>query len=65
MSNIKVTYKDPTRLKPDQSHNINMHVAPRPAIERPEGLQDETDINTKPFDIKIGKIKPGQNITIA
>ena len=41
-----------------------MPIAPRPAIERPEGLQDETDINTKPFDVKIGKIKPGQRIAI-
>ncbi len=41
-----------------------MNIAPRPTIERPEGLQDETDINTKPIDVKIGKIKPGQTISV-
>lgn len=63
-SNIVVTYRNPVSGIA-QSRTISMQVAPRPAIDRPEGLQDETDINTKPFDVKIGKIKPGQSIAIS
>jgi hypothetical protein len=62
-TNITVNYRNPVSGAV-QSRTITMHVAPRPAIERPEGLQDETDINTKPFDVKIGKIKPAQTISI-
>lgn len=62
-SNVRVTYRNPVSGAVN-ARDISMHIAPRPAIERPEGLQDETDINTKPFDVKIGKIKPGQTISI-
>lgn len=40
-----------------------MHIASRPAIERPEGLLDEIDITTKPSQIKVGKTTPGHTLS--
>gem|GEM_PF-3555007 len=41
-----------------------MHVLPGVSIERPEGLLDEIDTTSKPSQIKIGKLKPGQILTV-
>lgn len=56
-SNVTVTYRNPVSGI-SQARTISMHVNPRPAIERPEGFQDEVDITTKPTQVKVGKIKP-------
>ncbi len=41
-----------------------MHVGPRPSIERPEGFNEGVDVTTKPSQVKIGKVKPGQTLSV-
>lgn len=62
-SNITVTYRNPVSGA-SQTRTISMHIGPRPSIERPEGFNEEVDVITKPSQVKIGKIKPGQTLTI-